>query len=494
LFFIKRWTTNLIIGPKDQKGKNTKIKPTTGVPQGSVIGPMICNIVFDGLQDFVQDSLPTRYTKSKEELDYVKFKIGKEPTKSVSRTYLQVFCVRYADDILILSKCNKSHIEKIQYLLIEFLDKRGLKVKNSSTFQGKRFKPGSCIEYLGFKFKYPDLNKSSFDKGKYTKLAFNPLSIADGTFSRYSRSGPFLLIQNRRLKKLKDSLKIQLNRKNTYLPVELMIDQINTILRGALNYYSLTSSTKNQLLPLNNLLHKLFYKYLLRKFSSKPKIYTFIKTNFRNQNRFVSKNKVLLRVTDVNPFESVPLVFIAPGNEFLVANPYVDQDIIDKKIKNNLRLQRVSKLSYGRKLSKQELIYLLFEYQKGICPHCLKEIQLDNESFELDHFPSISELKFTTWLDLKEKFFENLDFSKLAEDAHKRVEYRLLHKKCNQLLGKELKILADDQIRQFKKKYSSEKIFKFNLFSKEFSTRIKKIRQLNQMQTGKILLQIRLSK
>lgn len=96
---------------------------------------------------------------------------------------------------------------------------------------------------------------------------------------------------------------------------------------------------------------------------------------------------------------------------------------------------------------------------------------------ELDHFPSISELKFNAWADLKEKFSENLDFSKLAQDAHKKMEYRLL-------LGKELKIFADDQIRQFKKKYSSKKISKFNLFSKEFSTHIKKIRQLNQMQIG----------
>lgn len=494
LFFIKRWATNFIIGPENPGGKNVKFKPASGVPQGSIIGPLICNIVLDGLQDFVQDNLPTRYMKSKEELDYVKFKTGKEPTKSVSRTYLQVFCLRYADDILILSKCAKSHVEKIQHLLVEFLGRRGLEIKNSSVFQGKRFKPGSSIEYLGFKFKCPNLNKSSFDKGKYTKLGFNPMSVADGMFSRYSRSGPYLLIQNQRLKKLKDSLKMQLNRKNSYFSVELMIDQVNTILRGALNYYNLTSSTKNQLLPLNDLIHKLFYKYLLRKFSSKPKIYTFIKINFRNQNRFVSKGKVLLRVGDVNPFDSVPLAFIAPGNEFLVANPYVDQDIIDEKIEKSLSLQRVSKLSYGRNLSKQELIYLLLEYQEGACLHCLEEIDLENEAVELDHFPSISELKFNAWVDYKEKFSENLDFPKLARDAHNKVEYRLLHKECNQLLGKELKILADDQVRQFKKEYSPKKMSEFNLFSREFSIRIKKIRQLNQMQIDKILLQIGLSK
>jgi hypothetical protein len=64
----------------------------------------------------------------------------------------------------------------------------------------------------------------------------------------------------------------------------------------------------------------------------------------------------------------------------------------------------------------------------------------------------------------------------LAQDIHQKVKYMLLYKECNQLLGKELKIFADDQIHQFKKEYSPKKISEFNLFSKEFSTRIKKIR------------------
>ena len=136
------------------------------------------------------------------------------------------------------------------------------------------------------------------------------------------------------------------------------------------------------------------------------------------------------------------------------------------------------------------MIYPLQEYQEGICPHCFKEIDLDNELVELDHFPSISELKFYTWLNLEEKFSENLDFTKLVQDAHKKVEYRLLHKECNQFLGKKLKSAADDQIRKFKKNYSSKEIRKFNIFSKEFSTRIKKIRHLNQIQIDKILFQI----
>jgi hypothetical protein len=157
------------------------------------------------------------------------------------------------------------------------------------------------------------------------------MNVMEKIFSVYYRSKPYLLVKKQCLKKLKDSLKIQLSRRNSYISIEIMIDKVNTLLRGALNYYNLTRTTKKQLLPLNNLLHKLFYKYLLRKFSSTPKIYTFIKTNFTNQNRFIAKNKSLLKVSDINPFKSVPLVFIAPTNKFLMANVYINQNIIDKK-------------------------------------------------------------------------------------------------------------------------------------------------------------------
>ena len=385
LYLIKCWATSLIIRPETKGGKDIKIKPTKGVPQGSIIGPMICNIVLDGLQDFIQDNLPARYKRSREELEYMEYKLGTPASSPNSHINLQVFCIRYADDILILGKCLKLHVKKIQSLLVTFLSQRGLEIKNASMFQGKRFKPGMSFDYLGFTFKYPNLDSASFDKGKYTKLEFTPMSVASETLSKYSRSGPYLLVKSSSLKKLKNSLRVQLSKKNGYLSVKTMIDKLNTILRGSSNYFSLTAATKKQWLPINNLLHKLFYKYLLRKFSSVPKIYSFIKTNFIDQNRFKDENKVLLRISDINPLESVALVFIAPSNELLIANIYVDQNIIDRKTESLLALKRISKLSYGRQLSKQELIHLLHEYQEGICLHCLKEIDLDNEQVELDH-------------------------------------------------------------------------------------------------------------
>jgi retron-type reverse transcriptase len=322
LYLMKCWTTRLIIGPETKESKDVQFKLTKGISQHSIIEPMICNIVLDGLQDFIQDHLPSRYKKSREELEYMEYKLGKTPSSSKSHTYLQVFCIRYADNILILGKCLKLHVKKIQNLLVKFLSQRGLGIKNASIFQGKRFKPGMSFDFLGFTFKYPNLDSASFDKGKYSKLEFTPMSVAGETSSRYSRSGPYLLVKRSSLKKLKNFLRVQLSIKNGYLSVKTMIDKVNIILKNFLNYYNLTVTTKKQLLPINNLLHKLFYKYLLRKFSSVPQIYRFIKTNFIDQNRFKDENKVLLKVNDINPLESVTLVFIAPLNKLLVTNTY----------------------------------------------------------------------------------------------------------------------------------------------------------------------------
>lgn len=490
LFILKAWCKVSIIGPESVKGKTVTIRPTEGVPQGSIIGPIICNIILDGLQDFVQDKLPESYNRSEKEVNYMRFK-NPDSKRTRATTYLSLFCVRYADDILILAKCNQDNINKIQELLIEFLSNVGLEIKNSAQFQGKLFEPGDSFEYLGFKFVYPDLRKSkTFDNGKFTRLKITPMSLAQNVTSRYSNSSIFLLVSKPSLQKFKDNLKKQLSKKYGFLSVHKMIDSLNTIIRGFLNYYNITSTIFSQLLPINNLLHELFYKYLLRKFSSTPKIYTYIKENFKDGNRFCSKGKVLIRVNDVKPLESVALPFIAPSNDYLKSNLYLDADIIEAKTNSVISLKNTNKLSYGRSLSRQEVIYLLHEYQESVCPHCLQDIDLENDSVELDHSPAIFKLKYEQWELIKENSHDNLDLESIVTDAHSKVSFRLLHKNCNQNLARAQKSDSESKRRELKKSLSSDKYEKFKLFSKNFTNRIKKLRSLNNFQVNEILFQL----
>lgn len=227
--------------------------------------------------------------------------------------------------ILILSKCFKNHVKKIQQLLINFLNQRGLTIENPLIFQGKHFKSGSSINYLGFKFISPNLNKLNFNQSKYINVKYRAI-----TRHALQKNVPYVLVQYCHLKNLKDKLKIQLNKTNSYLSVANMIDKINLILRNALNYYNITAVITLQLLPLDNLLHKLFYKYLFRKYSSTPKIYSYLKVNFINQNKFKVNNKVLLRVLDFKSLSYTFLMSLAPSNSFLMAYCYVDQIVTRK--------------------------------------------------------------------------------------------------------------------------------------------------------------------
>ena len=54
LFFLKQWLTAPTVGPQKKGSKLTvSVKPKVGVPQGSIIGPGISNLVLDGIDDLL---------------------------------------------------------------------------------------------------------------------------------------------------------------------------------------------------------------------------------------------------------------------------------------------------------------------------------------------------------------------------------------------------------------------------------------------------------
>ena len=133
----------------------------------------------------------------------------------------------------------------------------------------------------------------------------------------------------------------------------------------------------------------------------------------------------------------------------------------------------------------------MHKYQDGVCPHCLKIIDLENDSVELDHSPAIFKLKYQQWDLIKEKFHDNLDLEPIIKNVHSNISYRLLHKNCNQNLGKIQKTESEAKGRELKKSLSSDKYQSFKSFEKDFTYRIKKLRTLNSFQVNQILFQLK---
>lgn len=510
-YFIKSWCTATVIESITKGSKIISYIPTSGVPQGSIIGPLLCNIVLDGLNDYLLISFPKVFKINDKARALVESKTNKPLTRNVIDQKTRLYAVRYADDILILAKCNLEDLKLVQKALVEFLKERGLTINDPDTFQGYTFNSGAKFNYLGFTFILPNPKNPRVDSGKYTKKQYNPITTSLTNLTRYTRSRLLVLIENQCMQRFKDKIKKQINGKSTTLSVKTLIDKVNLLLRGFLNYYNLTSDISKQVNQINDLIHKLFYKFLLRKFSSTPKIYTMIKERFIKDGTFCSENSTLLKVHQIKPHKSRSLIILSPNDDMLRSNIYVDKEVYAKKETSNKELLAFSNLNYGRDLNWQELLLILHTYQKGICELCQKEIDYDSipAGVEIDHQPAIYELKKSFWDDyvttnfpeinikignndeVSKKLIEKFNKEETLEEAlalkHEQVTLRLLHKDCNQKHGKLMQNIAAKEIAIKRKALNAELYKVYANFSKNFTLKFKKIRKLNKQQTGMVL-------
>lgn len=127
----------------------------TGIPQGSVISPLICNVI---INELVYKKIPN---SSKLEL----FKdlpatgrfITRNNVKNVQRNiYRKV--IAYADDLTITTT-NKDELEIIYRKLVEQLREANLKISDSKSMFIRHDKNKEKFDYLGFTFLYVSVDK-----------------------------------------------------------------------------------------------------------------------------------------------------------------------------------------------------------------------------------------------------------------------------------------------------------------------------------------------
>lgn len=221
------------------------------------------------------------------------------------------------------------------------------------------------------------------------------------------------------------------------------------MLRGFMNYYGVSGSTRLQLGYLDHLIYKRFRRLLIQKHLSKPKRGTFIFSTYFNSGYLGLGSIKLLRTSDIHPFGNIPMHLIAPSLEYLKSHVYLDKFSQNEHKFKMQKLAVLQSLRHKRKLSVKDFKLALFLVQKGICGLCgeelLKDKFLDVNYAEIDHNPRVHVLKEEAGIALLEKrcfqetnspeSINSVAYNDICQEIilatlHK-VDTSLVHKTCN---------------------------------------------------------------
>jgi len=506
LFLLKAWLTAPIVGPEVVNSKKiAHLIPEKGVPQGSIIGPIICNIVLDGLEQALYKVClenPHYNLNFKQQL-FARKKIGIE--NLITKRETNVTYVRFADDIFIFGLVNRAILEKVEAKLVEFLKSRGLNLVKS-TGNVSVFCPGNSFEYLGFEFCFPDYkrNLKKLNNGRFTKYRYDITSMCNHRISAYHRSNPYIKIITKKLALIKDKARKLFVRSLASDSLNVIINKNNSLIRGICNYYSISRECRIQLNGLEPYLYKKFWKVIKQKFGSKPKKIFFIKSQFIRNGRFVYKRAIQLKPCDVKPYSSLNIFWIRTPQKILDLNIYVD----GKEIESFNRKKRIglnlNPLNYHNIYKKQELHEMLVEHQDGLCPVCFKTLSHDSNK-ELDHEPSIWQLRENILGKLigDNNYLTNCENTlvvyselfKLSENNMERVIMselelnlflRSVHTKCHKTIDRDLGAKEKVWRKEIKKVTDKELYNKIIEFRDNIKAIIKKHRILSKSQIAEI--------
>jgi retron-type reverse transcriptase len=506
LFLLKAWLKAPIVGPESIDSKKVvRFELLCGVPQGTIIGPIICNIVLDGLEQTLYKICleNPHYQLNLEQQKFAEQKIGIK--NLVIKRETNITCVRYADDILIFGLSDREIFKKIENGLVKFLQSRGLELEKSSG-NIKVFCPGNSFKYLGFKFCFPDYKRNSkkLNKGRFTKHRYDITSMCNHRYSEYHRSNPYIIIDPNKFAKIKFKARKLFVRSLASEPLNIIINKQNSLIRGICNYYSISRESRMQLDSLEPFFYKQMWKIVKKKFGSKPKKVSFIKSEFIQKNRFFYKRAIQLKPSDIKPYSSLNILWIRPSQKFLNLNKYIDWIAINEFNRKKRIGLSLNPLRYDTVFDKQELHDILMEHQDKLCPICFELLSHDSAK-ELNHEPTIWNLRENIWKkllrlvesqtnnkDLQAKYEMLLNLPKVLVDdvimheLESNLFLRSVHKSCHKTIDREL-TNKEKQWRSNIKGHVDRMLFKtIKEFRDGIKTVIKKYRKLTKSQIKEI--------
>jgi RNA-directed DNA polymerase len=187
LRLIRRWLS-VPVDDRDENGRRRRRRPTQGTPQGGVISPLLANIYlhwFDVV--FHRQGGPAQWAGA--------------------------LLVRYADDLVITAKYLGPRVTTwVEAKLEGWL---GLTINRTKT-RVVHVVPGEQLDFLGYTFRYRD---DQFGRAGRSYFTAEP---SDGAVARLQRK-----------------LRVLTSRHRAFVPVAEVVAQVNQVLRGWAQYFSL---------------------------------------------------------------------------------------------------------------------------------------------------------------------------------------------------------------------------------------------------------------
>jgi hypothetical protein len=320
------------------------------------------------------------------------------------------------------------------------------------------------------------------------------------------------MIDPKRLANIKSKMRKLFIRSLASEPLNVIINKNNTLIRGICNYYSISRECRLQLNSFEPYLYLQMWKTAKQKFGSKPKLISFIKSEFIKEGRFTTKRVIQLKPSDVKPYGTKNIYWIRPVQKILNSNIYLDTTEMSKYFLNKSIGLNWSPLKYHSLYDKQELHNILTDYQDNLCPICFKELSQGNK--ELDHKPSIHDLREMIWIELTKIVLTNSSkndtdletFKKLTSLSKKEIKQvisdllsqklylRSVHSKCHKTINKDLSKKEICWRSRIKKLVDKSLLYKIIVMRNDIKAFIKSQRKLSRFQTKQISLKRNLNK
>ena len=379
-YLLNRWLRPII---KNKDGKVLGIQ-TTGIAQGSVIGPLISNVVLSNCLRSVFDNCP-KYHR-------IKLRNGKIKTNALINRFL----ISYSDDICIKTD-NREEIPIIVDNIKKCLKQAGLQINEEKTkiftFEENNIK----WEYLGFQFLY--VPQTKLRMGGIIKRRDQIARRKNAVNAGYI----FIYPSNKKFNDMKDKLKkIIRTLKSSHL--NKVLTKFNEIVRGFANYYA-WANCSSRLDYLDHYTDRCFWRVLVEKFRYRGirrtkwvahRFFITDKSPYQHtwhlheswKKQTVRGRKAIWKVSASKVYRLEPIRSATLSKKLRETSFYLERD--------NYKLHAFKvyckRINY-KFASLQEYIWL---NQKGICPLCEENLE-KSKGWEVHHkVPIKNNEKYTT--------------------------------------------------------------------------------------------------